>query len=202
MAPPFVSLTIADFARLLDEWFSRHQRAIDEVHMHHTWRPNHAQYRGHESIVGMWRHHTQVNGWSDIAQHVSIAPDGTIWTGRHWDRPPASSGGHNGSPTHGPFMFEIIGDFDAGKDKLEGKQRDSVLWVIGLVLHRFGLKIDALRFHRELGSPKTCPGTGIDHQEIAKAVQALLGKPVPELAAPRGISTAPRFCMPIRSRNR
>lgn len=103
MPPPFQEMTIAEFADLLKRFpFSR---TINFVHMHHTWRPRHADYRGKATIEGMWRYHTKVNGWSDIAQHITIAPDGTIWTGRGWNEPPASSKGHNGTLRAGPFMF-------------------------------------------------------------------------------------------------
>ena len=46
-------------------------RKVDAVHMHHTWRPNHAQWRGEETITGMWRYHTRTNGWSDIARGLT-----------------------------------------------------------------------------------------------------------------------------------
>lgn len=78
------------------------------------------EYQGYSSIVGMWRYHTQTNRLSDIAQHVTIAPDGVIWTGRHWDLPPASATHHNGNAAFGPFMFEIIGDFDEGRGRVPG----------------------------------------------------------------------------------
>jgi len=70
MPPPFRSITVEEFGALLRGFPFR--RDIDAVHMHHTWRPNHAQYRGQSTIVGMWRTHTGVNGWSDIAQHLTI----------------------------------------------------------------------------------------------------------------------------------
>ena len=37
--------------------------------------------------------------------------------------PPASASGHNGNTHAGPFMFEMIGDFDTGKDAFADPQR-------------------------------------------------------------------------------
>ena len=62
MPAPFKRLTTAEFALLVQRfpW----SRRITSVHMHHTWRPNAAQYRGHESIASMWRFHTQERGFA------------------------------------------------------------------------------------------------------------------------------------------
>src|SRR5687768_9175179 len=117
MPPPFRQIARSEFAPLLERFpFSRQ---INAVHMHHTFRPDIADYDlndGHRSIVGMFLFHTQPNGWRDIAQHITIAPDGSIWLGRNWNLPPASAAGHNGNAARGPFMFEIIGNFDHGRD--------------------------------------------------------------------------------------
>jgi hypothetical protein len=172
MPRPFHQLTLEEFIDLLGRFPFEGSRTIDAVHMHHTWRPNHAQYRGEETIVSMWRFHTEQNGWSDIAQHITIAPDGTIWTGRDWNRPPASAAGHNGSTMSHPFMFEMIGDFDRGKDSFADPQRRVTLEVIAHVQHRFGLPVESLRFHREM-SPKTCPGNGFSRDEILASVRKL-----------------------------
>ncbi|HLL48759.1 MAG TPA: peptidoglycan recognition family protein, partial [Longimicrobiaceae bacterium] len=170
MAPRFHRLTLAEFADLLSRFpFSR---TVNAVHMHHTWRPDHAQFRGHESIVAMWRHHTEVNGWSDIAQHVTIDPEGFVWTGRSWNRAPASAAGQNGNSRFGPFMFEMIGDFDKGRDPFEGPQRSTALAVVALVQERFGLRPETLRFHREMSS-KTCPGSAIAYDEVLAEVRRL-----------------------------
>ncbi|MFL6632358.1 MAG: peptidoglycan recognition family protein, partial [Massilia sp.] len=140
--------------------------------MHHTWRPNRAQYRGHDTIVAMWRFHTEQNHWSDIAQHITIAPDGTIWLGRDWNMPPASASGHNGNAQAGPFMFEMIGDFDEGRDPFDGEQRKTALEVIARVQLRFGLPPGTLQFHNMM-STKTCPGTNIDYQTVLREVSDL-----------------------------
>lgn len=164
----FTQMTIAQFEALVKNF--NWKRKINAVHMHHTWRPNHQQYQGHATIQAMWRFHTQVNGWSDIAQHISIAPDGTIWTGRAWNTPPASAAGHNGNSSAGPFMFEIIGDFDTGKDPFAGAQRETVLRVIVALQKRFGLAPESLRFHNQM-SPKSCPGTAVDYQAFLEEVR-------------------------------
>ena len=58
--PTFQRLSPDQFEQLLQKF--PFTRKIDAVHMHHTWRPRHGDFRGHETIVSMWRHHTQVNG--------------------------------------------------------------------------------------------------------------------------------------------
>jgi hypothetical protein len=179
MAKPFYPLTLEEFTDLLDRF--RFTRKIDAIHMHHTWRPNHSQYQGERSIEGMWRYHTQENGWSDIAQHISIAPDGTIWTGRDWNAQPVSARGYNGNRVSGPFMFEIIGDFDAGCDPFEGIQRETVAGVIARLQKKFGLGLESLRFHNFMTNQKSCPGSAIVYEdflaEIADALAALDARP-------------------------
>ena len=188
MPAPFHQLSAPALAALLTTF--PFTRAIAEVHMHHTWRPNHAGYSGLATIQSMADFHVRVNGWSDIAQHVSVAPDGSYWTGRNWNQPPASSVGRNGTARAGPFMFEIIGDFDVGNDRLDGAQRDAVLELIARVQHRFALPPESLRFHRQLGSPKTCPGTGVDYNTVLAEVRAKRASLWPTAPAP-GIPAVP-----------
>lgn len=182
MPPPFRSLGSSGFADLLGRFVFT--RRIEAVHLHHTWRPNHADYRGHDTILGMWRYHTRENGWSDIAQHLTIAPDGTLWLGRDWNAAPASASGHNGSAKAGPFMIEMIGNFDVGRDRLQGAQRAAVMDVIARVQRRFGLPAEALRFHNQM-SGKTCPGSSLSRAQVVAEVAArhvALGPPAPREA--------------------
>lgn len=180
--PTFQRVTVDQFATLLQKFPFR--RKVNAVHMHHTWRPRRADFRGHDTIVSMWRFHTQTNGWSDIAQHITIDPQGMIWLGRNWNLPPASAGGHNGNSTAGPFMFEMVGDFDAGPghDPFDGPQRDTVLKVIALVQQRFGLEPGTLRFHNMM-SNKSCPGSAIDYRRVLEGVAAARQ----DLQAPRDL---------------
>jgi N-acetylmuramoyl-L-alanine amidase-like protein len=199
MPSRFIQLTLDEFADLLRRF--PFTRRIDAVHMHHTWRPNHADYRGEATIEAMWRVHTQENNWLDIAQHISIAPDGTIWTGRDWNLPPASAVGYNGDRVAGPFMFETIGDFDEGCDRLEGAQRDAVIGVIARVQERFALGLDSLRFHRQMTDRKSCPGTALDLDEVRAAVQRARTALATTRAARRGEAWAGIETLRVRERS-
>jgi hypothetical protein len=166
MPAPFRSCSVPEFAAAVAGfgW----QRRVWRVDMHHTWFPAHADYDGGAAIERMALFHIHDRGFDDIAQHVSIAPDGAIWTGRDWNKDPASVGyGMN----RGVFMFEAIGNFDRGFDHLEGRQLDAVLAVIDVVQRHFRLPVPALLFHREVPqTAKTCPGTGVDKADILRAV--------------------------------
>lgn len=181
MPAPFKRLSLEQFSALLERF--QFTRRINAVHMHHTWRPDHRQFKGHDSIVGMWNYHTKHNGWSDIAQHITIDPDGFIWLGRNWNTPPASASGQNGNSKAGPFMFEMIGDFDRGCDKFVGKQRHTALSVIAMIQKQFGLLQGSLMFHNMM-SGKTCPGDSIDYQETLIEIETL--KATMGVHGPRG----------------
>ncbi len=168
MPAPYRSLTIAAFAAEVANF--AWMRRVWRVDMHHTWVPAHADYAGLASIEGMATYHVRDRGFDDIAQHVSIAPDGAIWTGRDWNKDPASVGYRM---NRGVFMFEAIGNFDIGFDRLAGAQRDSVCAVIDIVQRRFRLPVQALLFHREVPqTEKTCPGTSVDKDDILRRVTA------------------------------
>lgn len=166
--PTFKRLSLHQFSQLLEKFpFTRN---VNAVHMHHTWRPARADFKGHDTIVSMWRFHTQEMGWRDIAQHITIDPQGIVWLGRNWNLPPASAAGHNGNERFGPFMFEMIGNFDTGHDPFDGAQKESALQVIARVQARFSLATDTLKFHNAM-SPKSCPGSSLDYAEILAEVE-------------------------------
>ena len=185
MPPPFRQINRAQFAQILQQF--DFTRMIETVHFHHTFIPNHAQYEGHASVVAMFRDHTQRRRFRDIAQHITIAPDGTIFLCRNWNLPPASSVGFNGNRRLGPFMFETVGDFNVGRDPFTDPQRKTVLTVIALVQRRFRLPPDALNFHREL-TPTDCPGTSMQKDVIIRAVAELHASPDPLADAPDPLS--------------
>lgn len=136
-----------------------------ELHVHHTWKPRHSNFNGRNHQVlqnGMRNYHVNTNGWQDIAQHVTLYPDGTFLTGRDFNTTPASIRGYN----TGAFMVEMIGNFDKGNDKLEGKQEASIV----KLAQYFDSRGKYIRFHRENAS-KSCPGTGISKTEFMAKVK-------------------------------
>ena len=169
MTRTFHAVTASEFEDVVEAF--PFTRTITEVHLHHTWRPRQVDYRGVATIEGMWRHHTEVNGWSDIAQHVSVGPDGSIWLCRNFNWSPASAKGFNGNQVAGPFMIEMIGDFDDGKETPTDEQHTATLTVIKAIQERFDLKPAALRFHNEM-SGKTCPGHTWSKQKTIKDIGA------------------------------
>jgi len=134
--------------------------------IHHTWRPNHSNFNGKNHLAlqqGMYDYHVHVRGWNDIGQHVTLMPDGLFVTGRSFGSSPAGISGYN----TGSFMVEMLGDFDKGKDKLEGAQLEAMLKLQHYLTTQAGAKI---MFHRE-HAPKTCPGTGLDKDWFCEAVK-------------------------------
>lgn len=150
---------------------------ITQVHMHHTWSPNHSNKQSTLQLAkNMRNYHMNHNHWADIAQHITIGADGKIVLGRSITRQPASATGYNGSNSRHPFMFETIGNFDVGHDKLEGAQLASVL----AVLHFFHVNHGKpIHFHREM-STKTCPGSGLNKAKITAQAKAYKPGRTPE----------------------
>jgi hypothetical protein len=132
-------------------------RKYKRSQIHHTWRPAHKDFDGKNHLklqLGMRTYHVSVRKFDDIAQHVTLFPDGLWVTGRDFDKAPAGITGFNS----GSFMVEMLGDFDKGKDKLEGAQLESMIHLQHFLVTECGAEII---FHREKAN-KSCPGSGID----------------------------------------
>ncbi len=166
MPPPFQSLSLDEFARLLSRF--PFERRLDGIHLHHTWRPDAEEWRGVSTLRVLWHTATLQLGWSDIAQHLTIDPAGQLWTGRDWNRPPCSIPWRNGKRDSGPFMITIVGNFNDDGRSLTSAQRDATVEVIARLQARFHLADDALMFHRDvdrLGNC-SCPGTRIRRDDL------------------------------------
>ena len=121
MPTPIRRITAAQFGLLAQP--AQLTRKITAVHVHHTWRPRRQDFRGLATMEAMRKFHMEQNHWSDIAQHLTIDPQGGLRTGRNWNVAPASASGHNGTAAEGPFMIEMVGDFDQGQDPFDGEQK-------------------------------------------------------------------------------
>ncbi|WP_051272175.1 peptidoglycan recognition protein family protein [Shimazuella kribbensis] len=96
--------------------------------------------------------------------------------GRNINVPPASATDHNDSDSDGkhPFMFEMVGNFDKGHDKLEGKQLATAVEIT----RYFYQKGASIKFHREMAD-KSCPGTGVDKTWFVNLVKNVPVTPPP-----------------------
>jgi hypothetical protein len=164
----FVLLTFDEFAG----WLAGQSvsRVIELVQVHHTWRPSYAGFAGgnHFALLeGMERAHLE-RGFAEIAQNLTLFPDGLVAVCRSLDRMPAGIKGANARGV----CLEIIGDFDGGRDAMAQAQRDGVVGMVALLCGKFGLmpSTDAIVYHHwydlqtgerhdGAGVTKTCPGT-------------------------------------------
>ena len=109
-------------------------------------------------------------GWTCIAQHFSIFPNGKITTGRDINKTPVGITGWNTNK----ICIEIYGDFDKNKDTMKVSQKEAVIAVYGILCEKLNLtpSTSTIRPHAwftssgtYLGdysaskSRKTCPGT-------------------------------------------
>ena len=151
------------------------ERQVTKIHPHHTYKPNKANYTGSNGAQlnqNMRDYHVNTRKFADIAQHLTLLPDGKWVIGRDWNKIPASMAGNN----TGAFMTEMIGDFHTGRDKLEGPQLEAILdWVV-FCMDFFGLPESAIHFHREY-SATSCPGSSIEKKWFLQQVREHRSKP-------------------------
>src|ERR1041384_1892609 len=123
MPPPFQDLDPMakppDFERLLARF--PFERKISCIHVH-RWPLRENEWHGHRSLKSIWYSQTRQLGWSDIAQHLTIAPAACSWEGRDWNRPPCSTPKGNGNSEQGPFMISLVGDFEHMDETSRAKQ--------------------------------------------------------------------------------
>lgn len=172
----FHRYTLPEFLAILNNYVNKVR--FNGIHVHGTWKPTIADYRkasNKESLIqSMWRFHTSTREFSDIAQHVTIDPDGYIWEGRSLLMPPASAYNHNDSDNDGvhPFMFEMIGNFDTGAEELKGAQLETTLGLCRGIMERWSLGTTNIHFHREMQAGKSCPGSAIDKNRFIAQVSS------------------------------
>ncbi|HPH83977.1 MAG TPA: N-acetylmuramoyl-L-alanine amidase [Ferruginibacter sp.] len=147
-------------------------RQITHVQNHHTWSPAYRNFNGanhFEKLRGMESSHIQ-RGFTEIGQHITTFPDGTVALCRSLEKNPAciylaNSGG---------ICIENLGNFDLGKDSMTANQRDAIIRVNAILCFKFALtpSVQTIVYHhwfrmsngfRDGGKAdndhKTCPGT-------------------------------------------
>jgi hypothetical protein len=141
------------------------------IQQHHTFSPCYADFNGSnhfELQQGMKNYHISHNGWSDIGQHFSTFPDGSILSGRPLEQAPVCIKGQNTTS----ICLEHLGNFDSGKDDMLAEQRETIIQMTAILCRRFNIPVNtqSIVYHhwfnlstgqRNDGSSnnKSCPGT-------------------------------------------
>lgn len=147
-------------------------RKITKIQLHHTASPSYKNFTGtnhFELQSGMKNYHVNSRGFSDIAQHFTIFPDGRVCTGRSLNTNPAGITGGN----DGAICIENLGYFDKGQDEMTEEQYEAIIIVTKALVDKFSINSSTnVVYHAwytangsYLGdyiagkSTKTCPGT-------------------------------------------
>lgn len=165
----FTKMTAKEFEKYIDEL--KIARTILFIQQHHTYIPSYIHFKGNnhfELQKGMKNTHINVNGWTDIGQHFTIFPDGSILTGRNIEKSPACITGRNSNT----ICIENLGNFDKGGDNMTEIQRNSIITVTAALCKKFNFIPDTNKIvyhhwfnlatgvrNNGTGNNKSCPGT-------------------------------------------
>lgn len=138
------------------------------VVLHHTWSPTVAQWRGSASIDAMARFY-ESKGW-DRGPHLYIAvgsrnpADDGIWQMTPLNLP----GIHAGSANRWAWGIEVVGNYDPAPwtAGLADMVRDTTVALMNW--RSIAISRQTLIGHREVPSPKSCPGTAINMDMVRK----------------------------------
>lgn len=170
----------------LDQWLrdNRFNRVIRLIQNHHTYSPAYSQFTGSNHfalLAGMEQYHMAERGFSEIAQNLTIFPDGKIAVCRPMDRIPAGIMGAN----QAGICIENLGNFDKNKDVMTAGQRDSIIRTNALLCREFRLtpSTESIVYHHWYdlntgrrtdgrGTTKSCPGTNFFGGNTVEAASA------------------------------
>ncbi|MEA2338200.1 MAG: hypothetical protein QOE82_2207, partial [Thermoanaerobaculia bacterium] len=173
----FYALTVNEVLQVVAKW--QPKRAITAVHIHHTIAPSRDSFSGIADLERLASHHDS----NRLPQHLTIDGTGLVWTGRHWELPPASIAGRNGTPAAGPFSIALAGDFN--RENLDGAQRSTAIAVTAELLRRNKLSENDVVFHRDADAARDCPGARVDPAAFRAEVRLALVRPTPAAAPQR-----------------
>lgn len=163
----FILMNMAAFY----DWLNNQglKRSVKLIQNHHTWIPNYSHFKGDDhfkDLQGMKRSHMK-RGFSDIAQNITIFPDGLIAVCRPINTAPA---GIKGANSHG-ICIENYGNFDIDGDEMSEEQERSILFVNAALCEVYKLEpnTDTVVYHHwwtaggkrtnGVKAAKSCPGT-------------------------------------------
>lgn len=129
--------TIDEFSKWLDEL--KVTRKITHLQVHHTYQPDYSCWAKDTALkrqYNMKYYHIHNNGWDDIAQHLTITPNGHFVTGRDFNKTPIGIKGWNTNAV----CVEIYGNFDL--DIMTSAQKNAVIACYALLSKKFNISIN------------------------------------------------------------
>ena len=118
-------------------------RTVNKLQIHHTGSPDYSCFFKSNGTTedeltrqnNMKSFHVNSRGMSNIAQQLTIFPNGRIVTGRSFNSNPAGISGWNSNAV----CIEIYGNFDKGKDIMTEEQKKAVIACYGELGKKFKL---------------------------------------------------------------
>ena len=160
--------TIQEFANYMNNL--KVTRKITKLQVHHMYLPDYSCWAKDNALRRQYNtksFHINNNKWDDIAQQLSIFPNGHIVTGRSFNKTPIGIKGWN----TGAVCIEIYGNFDI--DIMTEAQANSVIACYAILAHKFNISINSTNIkphcwftaggayigdYNKRRSCKTCPG--------------------------------------------
>ena len=164
----FTLLEVNEFSKWLHQ--QGITRKIFSVQQHHTWKPDYTHFKGdnHFRLQESMKDCHLARGFSDIAQHFTIFPDGKLCTGRPLNIIPAGIKGANTSS----ICIENLGNFDKNSDTMNPEHEKSLIEITAVIMKQFGIEsnTEGILYHHWFdiitgkrtngtGCTKSCPGT-------------------------------------------
>ena len=115
------------------------KRAITKIQLHHTYSPNIKAFNGNNHMElqkGMKNYHVKERGFSDIAQNLTIFPDGVVVSGRDLNVKPAGISNAN----TGAICIECLGNFDA--EEMPIAQKNAIVKVVKAFIEKCRLNAE------------------------------------------------------------
>jgi peptidoglycan hydrolase-like protein with peptidoglycan-binding domain len=157
----FILLTRDEFKQWLDK--QNIKRTIKTIQQHHTYAPSYKSFKNNhfELVKNMEGYHIRVGKMSEIAQNITIFPDGLIMICRTFEKDPAGVYGANTNA----ICIENVGNFDINGDVMSEEHKKSIIFVNACLGIKFKLEINTntILYHSwfklKSGGYKSCCGT-------------------------------------------
>lgn len=144
----------------------RHDPAIAPwargIVLHHTWKPTLMQWRGSASIDSMAKYYASLGWTSGPHLYIAVGSQNPADDGI-WQMTPLNlQGTHATTANRWAWGIEVVGNYDVMPWSNATTELVKAAVLTLCAWRRITISRDTLIGHREVPSPKTCPGKAID----------------------------------------